>query len=340
MKKSHYTILLAICFIVILIVILTRKAEKDNGTQGQLSFSTNNIVKNSAKTIVVQTNKLVVNQTPANLMSPTERATWSREMFQKDPNFEYKAPISFFGHIVDESNNPIEGVAIALSCVDASEATGETTHNVVSDNNGLFSLEGAHGRSLVVASLVKRGYTESVVQNKFLFNYGYFPAPDHFSPNPNNPVIFVMRKNREGEPLIVRPRAEAKLETSGQSKLFPIGNGDVFVSVERLSNEAANLRFWHAHVTMPDGGLQLTTEEFPYEAPEDGYTNEFVITNGLSVQGEQGGMFYIKTSKGYGRMAVYYVPNVPWAYVESWFNPNPNSRNLEVDPSKVQIIKP
>jgi hypothetical protein len=86
-------------------------------------------------------------------------------------------------------------------------------------------------------------------------------------------------------------------------------------------------------VSIPDGGLLLTTDEFPYEAPKEGYTNEFVITHETSVAGNQGGMFYIKTARGFGRVKVYYVPNVPWIYVESWFNPNPTSRNLEPDPA-------
>ena len=75
-------------------------------------------------------------------------------------------------------------------------------------------------------------------------------------------------------------------------------------------------------------------KEFPYEAPEDVYSNEFVITNGLSVQGNQGGLFYVNPKKSYGCVLIYCFPNMPWIYSESWFRPNPNSRNLEIDPSK------
>lgn len=270
--------------------------------------------------------------------SSVERWKWLNEMEKKDPYFEYKTPISFYGRVVDDAGNSISGVSIDLSWTDASEATGNSTRTVISDGNGMFLIEGIYGKALLVMDLTKEGYTKSLTQNRFSFNYGWFSDPYYHSPNPMNPVIFVMRKNRQGDALIVRSRQEARLESGGQSRSFPIGAGDVFVSVERLSDETPNARYWNARVTVPDGSLQLTAEEFPYEAPEDGYTNECVITNGMSVSGNQGGMFYVQTPKGYGRAMVYYVPNMSWVYVESWFNPNPNSRNLELDPTK--IIKP
>jgi hypothetical protein len=276
---------------------------------------------------VAATNLQVINgQSPP---AGTNKWKWLQEMMMKDRNFEYKAPISFYGRVVDDSGTAISGVAVGLSWTDANEATGNSTRTVISDNNGFFSIEGVHGNGLSVMNLTKQGYTKSLAQNQFSFHYGWFADQYYHSPDPMNPVVFVMRKNRQGEALIVRPRQEAQLQSGGQNKSFPIGAGDVFVSVERLADESPDARYWNARVTVPDGGLQLTTEEFPYEAPEEGYTNELVITNGMSVSGNQGGLFYVKTPKGYGRVMVYYVPNMPWVYVESWFNPNPTSRNLE-----------
>jgi hypothetical protein len=266
--------------------------------------------------------------------SKTNKWVWLAAMMRNDRYFEYKAPISFFGKVVDDDANPIGGVSVGLSWTDANEATGASSRTVISDESGFFSIEGVHGNGLTVSSLTKQGFTESLAKNSFTFHYGWFSDPYYHSPDRLNPVLFVMRKNRQGETLIVRGRQEAKLETAGQSKSFPIGNGDVIVSVQRLPDDKPNARYWNAIVTMPEGGLQITQEEFPFEAPEAGYTNQFVITNGLSVHGEQGGMFYVKTPKGYGRVMIYYVPNVPWVYAESWFNPNPGSRNLELDPAK------
>jgi hypothetical protein len=266
-----------------------------------------------------------------------ERVAWWKEMAKKDPYFEFKMPISFYGKVVDEEGQLVSGASIEFSWMDLS-SEGTSQRNTISDGLGLFSLTSATGKSLTVR-VSKQGYTPYHSKNRHTFENSILSSPDrHYTPDPMNPVVFVLRKNRQGEALIVRSRQEAQLESGGQSKAFPIGAGDVFVSVERLPDETPNARYWNARVTVPDGELQLTTEEFPYEAPEEGYANEFIITNGLSVQGNQGGMFYVKTPKGYGRVMVYYVPNMPWVYAESWFNPNPNSRNLELDPAK--IIKP
>jgi hypothetical protein len=270
----------------------------------------------------------------------SEKWKWVNAMEENDKFFSYKAPISFYGKAIDDAGNPINGVSIDLSWTDANEVTGASSRSVVTDANGLFSIGGIRGKGISVVKLMKEGYTKSLVQNVFSFNYGYFRDPYFHSPDPQNPVVYVMRKNRQGEALIVRERKEAKLESGGESKSFPIGLGDILVNIDRLPDETPNARYWKARISLPEGGLQLTTEEFPFEAPEAGYTNQFVITNGMSVNGEQGGMFYVKTPKGFGRIMVYYVPNVPWVYAESWFNPNPTSRNLEVDPNKVQVVNP
>jgi hypothetical protein len=278
---------------------------------------------------------------PSRSASPAERGAWERAMDKQDPYWEYKLPISFYGKIMDDSNQPISGASVAFSWVDLSQE-GTTQQSTVSDELGNFSLVGKTGKSLTV-QVVKNGYKLYRSSNYSGFDYSPLSNPErYYYPDPNNPVIFGMRKNREGEALIAHLQTEAKLETNGQSKLFPIGNGDEHILIERLPNEASNPRFWDAQITVPDGGLKLTTEEFPYEAPEDGYTNDFIMTSGVSVQsiGMPNGMFYVKTPNGYARIKVYYIPNKPWIYMDSWFNPNPNSRNLEVDPSKVQIIKP
>lgn len=341
--KKGYIILAVVAFALLVAIFFWRANQKSK--QPTMTVSVASEVTNQLQTSVtaaVPANSLqaaanpqVTNsQSPPSGASEVEKWKWLHEMLMKDRYFEYKAPISFYGRVVDDAGNPISGVSIDLSWTDANEATGASSRTVISDGNGLFSIEGVHGNGLSVMSLTKQGYKESLAQNTFTFHYGYFSDPYYHSPDAMNPVVFVMRKNRQGEALIVRSRQEAQLESGGQSKSFPIGAGDVFVSVERLPDETPNARYWNARVTVPNGGLQLTTEEFPYEAPEEGYANEFIITNGLSVQGNQGGMFYVKTPKGYGRVMVYYIPNMPWVYAESWFNPNPASRNLEPSPNK------
>jgi hypothetical protein len=99
---------------------------------------------------------------------------------------------------------------------------------------------------------------------------------------------------------------------------------------------------WISRVSVPGGGLALTTEEFSYEAPEEGYVDSMEITNATPKPPnwpcDYGAMLYLKTTQGYGRVMVRYITNMDRMFVTAWFNPNPNSRNLELDPAKV--IKP
>ena len=341
MKRSIIYLFVLLAIMATIFYAITVK--KPAPSSVQLPSIDTHIITNQAATnpAVSRAATNITTQEPSRSASTAEWGEWERAMDKQDPYWEYKQPISFYGKVIDDSNQPISGVSIAFSWTDLSQ-TGASQQNTISDELGNFSLVGATGKSLIV-QISKNGYKLYRSSNYSGFDYSPLSSPErYYKPDPNNPVVFVMRKNREGEPLIVRSRAEARLDTSGQSKLFPVGNGNEFILIERLPNETTNSHFWDAQITVPDGGLQLTTEEFPYQAPEDGYTNSFVITAGVSIQsmGMPNGMFYIKTPNGYGRAMVYYVPNKPWIYVESWFNPNPNSRNLEIDPSKVQVIRP
>lgn len=330
MKRSiiYLFILLAVIALILYLISAKKTVQPVHSLSPEVVQTTS--VQIATNPIVLPTAVNPVTQEPSQSASTAEWGAWERAMDKQDPYWEYKLPISFYGKVVDDSNQPISGANVAFSWVDLSQE-GTTQQNTASDESGNFSLVGKTGKSLTV-QVSKNGYKLYQSSNYSGFDYSPLANPGKpFLPDPNSPVIFVMRKNRESEPLVIHIQAEAKLGTNGQSKLFPIGNGDEHILIERLPNETSNPRFWDAQIVVPDGGLQLTAEEFPYEAPEDGYTNGFIMTSGVSVQsvGMPNGMFYVKTPNGYARIKVYYIPNKPWIYMDSWFNPNPNSRNLE-----------
>jgi hypothetical protein len=82
----------------------------------------------------------------------------------------------------------------------------------------------------------------------------------------------------------------------------------------------------------------LTTDEFPFEAPESGYAPSLEITAQTPKPplwpGDNGAALFVKTATGYGRITVRNTPGMAWVYVSSYFNPKSGSRNLEYDPSK------
>jgi hypothetical protein len=333
MKRRNFVLIfvLLVMIAVIFYLFYNRKLiQPNNHLQNEVAVSTVTATNQGAPPFVGIVKDSAI-QKPPYSASPAEIGAWERAMDKKDIYWEYKLPISFYGKVVDDTGRPISGASATFSWTDLSPE-GTSQKNATTDENGLFSLIGVTGHALSVF-VSKEGYKHYYSSNRFSFEYSALASPDrHYEPDSMNPIVFVLRKDRQGENLIVRKTLQEKLE-QGQIKSFPIGAGDVFINVERLSGEVTNAhaRTWNARVTVPGGGLSLTTEEFPYEAPENDYTNEFVITQATPhpPKGDLGGMFYVKTPIGYGRVSVFYVMNSSWVYVESWFNPNPNSRNLE-----------
>lgn len=265
-----------------------------------------------------------------------EKWKWWREMSAADRFFEYKMPISFYGRVEDDLRQPVSGADIKFSWVNlSSEGTGQKS--TTSDAAGNFSLTGAVGKALTV-QVRKQGYKHSVSRNQSSFEYAMFAEPKYHQPDAANLIVFVLRKDREAEPLIVRKNQEATLQP-GQSKSFVIGPNGATVVVERLPGGEANALGWDARVTTPGGGVTLSTEEFPFEAPEGGYEEAIVITDKTPKPpawvGDTRASIYVKTPQGYARVVVHYIPNMDWVYVDSYFNPKPGSRNLEFDPANV-----
>ncbi len=257
-------------------------------------------------------------------------------MSEKDRFFEYKMPISFFGRVVDDAGVPIPRAKIQFTWTDLSTA-GTSKREVESDATGFFSLEGAVGKGLSIR-VSKEGYKHYFTKNRFSFEYAMFADPKYHVPDRASPVVFMLRKNHEAEPLVVRENQEAEL-ASGQSKSFAIGPHGAAVTVERLPNTIEGPRGWAARVSVPNGGLLVTTAEFPFEAPESGYTPSLEITAQTPKPplwpGDNGAAFFVKTATGYGRIVVRNTPGMTWVYVSSYFNPKSESRNLEYDPAKV-----
>lgn len=276
---------------------------------------------------------------PPRTENKEELHQWWLKMSKIDRNFEWKMPIEFYGKVVDEQGMAVEGAEIGFQWNNYS-ATGSAESNTRSDPNGLFSLKGVTGKSLGV-SVKKEGYKRYYNGNQFSFEYAAYFEPQWHVPNASNPVIFKMHKNREADPLVVRENQEAEL-SPGQKRSFNIGPKGAAVVVERLPNVDNSLKGWAARISVPGGGLVISTAEFPIEAPETGYIETIEVTDKTAKpvvwQGDNGAAFFVKTSQGYGRVTVRNTPGAAWVYVTSYFNPNPNSRNLEFDPAKV--IKP
>jgi hypothetical protein len=290
--------------------------------------------------VVATTTEASVPSPPPSGASDAEKGEWQKKAIKIDKYYEYKMPISFYGLIIDDSGVPIPDADIELSW---SDTDGGKSRVLKSDTQGLFSLAGVTGKGLSVIPS-KKGYDRYLQKgrNQYGFEYASYSDEKYHIPNASKPVVFILRKKREAEPMIARGKQEAQLEV-GQKHTFTVGPRDAVLIVERLLDQGGNrLHAWSARVSVPGGGLALSTEEFPVEAPESGYVESIEVTDKtpkpIIWQGDNGAAFFIKTPQGYGRLTVRNSIGQSWVYVTAYFNPNSTSRNLEFDPSKA--IKP
>jgi hypothetical protein len=244
-----------------------------------------------------------------------------------DPQYDGKQPINFYGRVVDESNEPVAGASVDFQWTDLSP-NGSSEAHMISDSVGFFSLLDKTGKRLLI-SVHKDGYytTGSAFGS---FEYAN-PGDGLFKPDQGNPVVFQLRKKGEGAELISK-NAEI---TVGIGKITSLPLDDQTVlQVELLTNAQMSAKQWAAHVNIVNGGIQLALEEFPFEAPLDGYQSDMELTLDTPKPPTwggtlyQGGQFYVKTATGYGRIQLKTISGKTFMLVEAFLNPT-GSRNLE-----------
>ena len=202
-------------------------------------------------------------------------------------------PVNFWGRVVDQDGKPLQGVRIVLAIrrwhlasalgIDATFPKSE----VISDSAGRFQVLGGRGDNLSLETVEKEGYQVSpnLVRS---FSYGETPGP--FVADASNPVVIRMWKTLPKEPLKT-VRISKMIPYDGtpvqinllEGKLMEGNANDAHLTVrlERQPREIGvtnRIPFdWNATITISDGGLAYTQEEFPYLAPVEGYTNQIHV---------------------------------------------------------------
>jgi hypothetical protein len=277
------------------------------------------------------------------------RWQWWHAMEKHDPAFEWKAPINFYGKVVDQNDEPLAGATVKFVWNDIS-STGSSYEETTSDANGLFSLIDKKGKGVSV-SASKNGYHVGNAASGS-FEYVAFFEWNYHEPNENKPIVFRLIKKIDSEPLIVGT-AFNTLSYEQRIYYYDLQQG----RLSRQSPPSDGLRFAITRSQAPQGQpfdwtwavdgvnamLRPTTDEFPQVAPVDGYlaswnTQETAMAKSFQREGTV--RLYVRTNDGrYGVVDLQLShPNDrkigPTLRVNSYVNPS-GSRNLEYDPSKV-----
>jgi uncharacterized repeat protein (TIGR03803 family) len=255
-----------------------------------------------------------------------------------------QAPIDFYGKVVDENSNVVSSADVAFRWMDLTARGLENTSAAVSDAMGLFSVVGKQGASLTV-SVGKNGYY-GTHNSQQTFKYSKMEGNLRFVPDAKHPVIFELRRQGKGEPLvamsfppgigqIVQLRHDGtpiEVDLLNGAKAAP-GTGQLKLEFWRdISEKNARTFDWKLVMSVPGGGIRETEEEFAFMAPPSGYQSPLIIdmpkTN-QNWQSEIRSKYYVQLRDGkYGRIEFYLLPYNGVFTIKSIINPA-GSRNLE-----------
>jgi hypothetical protein len=107
------------------------------------------------------------------------------------------ASIAFYGRVVDQDSKPLQGVAVdftvtAIPMIPVLWGPDQTTKaSCISDQNGLFSIDGKRGTGLDVTGLKKEGYRKSGYYQQGNVRYEPNSSQRHI-PDRNKPVEFML----------------------------------------------------------------------------------------------------------------------------------------------------
>jgi hypothetical protein len=252
-------------------------------------------------------------------------------------------PINFYGKVIDQAGKPVVGAKVNLE-VQANyfeeNRSEQKQFPLETDQNGDFTLTGAYGAIVKVLSIEKDSFELTKKVNR---GYSY-TLPAEFRPDPKNPVLFKMWKQR-GKEALVGSSWHGKVASDGTTNRFDMlhgrrsSDGALEIVCKRMSpaqRTPGNDRFdYKFEITVVGGGIQPTGDEFTYLAPESDYVASFTVEQKADAPKWRPDVtqeFYIKTTDGhYGRLFVeWYAWQTPTGHCEWNCSINPSgSRNLE-----------
>lgn len=264
-------------------------------------------------------------------------------------NKVFSNSINFYGKVLDERGVGVKGARVRYSApssvleVEKGSIDGPTT-----DADGLFSIIGKKGAGIIV-SVSHPSYYET---DKSYGDFSFFEDTGR-NPSPNKPAVFVLRKKGIAEPLLKLKQVIRSVPKDGRPvQIGLIGGKSADVILQawtsvRPQGAANNAPFaWKVRIAVPSGGLVNYQDQYQFQAPESGYAPEieFAMPAG-GVNGKWRDRFeqtyFVKLGNGnYARMRFQMIAGGGhFAVVESYYNPQAGSRNLEFDPNKAIKFK-
>jgi hypothetical protein len=203
----------------------------------------------------------------------------------------------------------------------------------------MFSLRGKTGRHLQV-DVSKNGYYKIRNERLKSFDYAAFWDANYYEPDPAHPVTFHLRtKGRpealssgEGTPIVPADGSSVLVDLLNRARVS--SNGQLEIAAITNTEKYPPRTFdWRASIAVRDGGLLEHNLEFPFEAPEGGYTPQVVFEMPASYPDwkrsiEKSYFIRFGIPPKYGRLKLRLNGASQKVYIDYSINPT-GSRNLE-----------
>ncbi len=233
----------------------------------------------------------IVHSAPPPLQEDRERAEHAAEEAALRKAFkDSDVPIVFWGRVVDQKGDGIDGanVIVGVTRYDPHNPMflGVKSIDVLTDKAGHFAVENERGSSLSVRQIAKDGYVFPSDELARRGPFYYVPSyTDRHIPDPDNPVVFRMRKIGETALLLSTVRSQSiRVRPDGQVVVGSVPSPE-FRSYHpdaadllpgfAVSGKVSDVnRDWVFNFTgKREGDKVLLLDRMPYRAPEEGYAS-------------------------------------------------------------------
>lgn len=269
----------------------------------------------------------------------------------------FSTPIEFYGKVIDQHENPVEGADVEISVSDDPTLSGKrNVQRRKSDASGLFSISGIHGMAIYV-SVAKQGYykiyanhgSKDAKASQKNFSYGFNEGQGLHRPDKSNPAILELHKADSIEPLIHQGKKIRKISNDGTVRRIPLNSalpdGPHCILVECwVDPTQKDNKFhypWRMRLSVPNGGLVLRRGQFEFQAPTEGYVSSVehnMTANPVDGKWSDGVIesYFVHFNDGYfGRFDFELQAHErSRVIIESHLNPKVGSRNLTADPDE------
>lgn len=270
-------------------------------------------------------------------------ATPSFEVQKERFTAAFRAPIAFYGKVVDQNGEPVAQADVKCAANDKPLGGKPSEYLRKADVAGLFSIDGIVGLTLFV-TVSKPGYKvipqndSREVTSSGLFQYGL----EGYQSSKDAPVVFRLHKIGVLEPLVKTGKRNFRIARDGSPLSISTdqqgGHQVILRCWNKEQERPADQRQydWRLEVTVPNGGLVNRKDAFEFEAPEDGYFSSDTLEMPASLPQNQWDSFaarsyFIRFEDGTFARAKLEIHAAGDHFVvwESYLNLKSGSRSLE-----------